>query len=303
MRYWLGCRGILDEKLFNKINVMLKTKVFLIIILFLIFLPLVASADILIHTKTKVYFEKAGQPVDKPIEFTISCYGYSWPPGTGGFIERPDKPVEKVFTFTAVCLEYGCTLDDEFFTRNMHIDYCNMEGVIDNKESFAVYNYSDSPMSNCKDTGIDWNIECEIRVDLPADIVSKASNVAGYVINKADVFLTKPLKDTYQTQFIIALIVTLLIEVLLLYLLAKYVFKIYKKPIAIILIGILASALTLPYLWFLLSPSMNFYLAELSVVIIEAIIYMLLLGIRLWKAFLLALLLNIASVVAGLLLF
>jgi len=111
----------------------------------------------------------------------------------------------------------------------------------------------------------------------------------------------------YEVRFALALLLTLIVEIPLLVIFSRRVFK-YKLPLEkLITTGIIASALTLPYLWFVLFPfiptAYYVFLGEGFVIIIESLIYKQLLDIRLTKAFILSLMLNIASFLVGIVVF
>jgi hypothetical protein len=112
----------------------------------------------------------------------------------------------------------------------------------------------------------------------------------------------------YETKFILSLIVTLIIEIPILFIFIKYFIK--PKNISIkkiITVGIIASTLTLPYLWFVLIAYLpaNYYLliGELFVILIESLIYYQLLNLKLHKAFYVSLIANIFSILVGILIF
>lgn len=114
----------------------------------------------------------------------------------------------------------------------------------------------------------------------------------------------------YEQKFILALTQTLLIEVPVLVFFVRYF---YKKSDAkkielhkIILIGIIASSLTLPYLWFVLPAFISdrflyILLGEISIILIEMIIYnQFFIKLNLKRAFTISLIANALSVIAGL---
>lgn len=112
----------------------------------------------------------------------------------------------------------------------------------------------------------------------------------------------------YQQKFLIALILTLVSELPVVFVLIIYLYK-YKniKTLMIFFVGILASALTLPYLWFVLPAfvyNRNIYLivGETSVILIEAIIYWRLLKLKLIDSLIVSLLANVTSIITGILL-
>lgn len=110
---------------------------------------------------------------------------------------------------------------------------------------------------------------------------------------------------SYERRFLLALLLTWLIELPVLFLLARYVFKVHRVSAWRILgAGLLASGLTLPYLWFLL-PSIlttanGIYLGEVLVFLVEALLYRWLLGLSYTKALLLSFTANAISFLLGL---
>lgn len=108
----------------------------------------------------------------------------------------------------------------------------------------------------------------------------------------------------YEQSFLISLLVTLLIEIPIVFF---FVYSIYKRKekFDIIFSGILASVLTLPYFWFILPYYISdrityIVLGELVVIIIEAFIYFRLLKLKLRQAILISFLANLASTLIGL---
>jgi hypothetical protein len=109
----------------------------------------------------------------------------------------------------------------------------------------------------------------------------------------------------FQTQFLLALVTTWIIEIPVLFGLLRIVFR--DRTISrmrIIFAGILCTALTLPYLWFIIPPYVNlaYYtvIGETLVIIIEAIILNRVLGLQPKAAVTCSAGMNIASYVFGL---
>lgn len=79
-----------------------------------------------------------------------------------------------------------------------------------------------------------------------------------------------------EVKFLIALFATLAIETIVVLLLAKFAFKL-KDLRSCAIVAIVASTLTLPYLWFILPPFLpaDKYLlfGEIIVIALEALIY------------------------------
>lgn len=106
-----------------------------------------------------------------------------------------------------------------------------------------------------------------------------------------------------ETRFLISLATTVIVEAPIVLVFSKIVFKCKEKFWKILLIAALASILTLPYLWFVFPPFFDarnyLYTGEGIVFIIEALLYFALLDIKIWKAFLISFLANVASYAIG----
>jgi len=113
----------------------------------------------------------------------------------------------------------------------------------------------------------------------------------------------------YGNKFVLALLRTISIEVPLLVLFIYYFGSTprVKTPFRIALIGVIASALTLPYLWFVLPLyfANNFWFAfvgEILVIVVEATIYKQLLNLDWLRAIGASLVANALSLLLGLVL-
>jgi hypothetical protein len=110
----------------------------------------------------------------------------------------------------------------------------------------------------------------------------------------------------YEQKFLFSLLLTLIVEILIAIFLVKYLYKLEEIKISkIVLVGLVASGLTLPYFWFVLpiyisSRSLYIFIGELLIFFIEAIIYNQFLKLKLSKAFVVSLVANIASIFLGL---
>jgi len=115
----------------------------------------------------------------------------------------------------------------------------------------------------------------------------------------------------YEINFLYSLLLTVVTESILLYLLLfiPYFNKIREKGIPrVIFAGVLATILTLPYLWFVLPIILHNKTAyhlwgELSVVFVESLIYYFILNTDFKKLLILSLLCNAGSYLLGLLIF
>ena len=109
---------------------------------------------------------------------------------------------------------------------------------------------------------------------------------------------------SYESQFFIYLALTIIIEVPILLIMLKLVFGYNISTIRLIVIGTIASLLTLPYLWFVLPAYLHglsyFIIGESGVVLVEALILIILLNLRIHHAFITSCIMNIASFGIGL---
>ncbi|MFA4824309.1 MAG: hypothetical protein WC593_04040 [Methanoregula sp.] len=108
----------------------------------------------------------------------------------------------------------------------------------------------------------------------------------------------------YETQFLFALVLTWLVEVPVLWFLIRTIVKLRDVPvIRIIFTGILATALTLPYLWFVLPAYIGathyLLIGELFVIAVESVILNQILRIRPGLSIALSAVMNAASFIVG----
>ncbi|MFA6528888.1 MAG: hypothetical protein WCT46_05120 [Candidatus Gracilibacteria bacterium] len=108
----------------------------------------------------------------------------------------------------------------------------------------------------------------------------------------------------YETKFLVALAGTSVVEVPLVFVLVRYVFKVRDiRWWRIVMVVLLASVLTLPYLWFVLAPYVDgrYYIltGEILVFLIEGFLYWQSFRIKWWKAFSLSLAANAVSYFVG----
>ncbi len=105
-----------------------------------------------------------------------------------------------------------------------------------------------------------------------------------------------------EVKFLIALFITLIIETAVVVLLAKFLFRL-KDLRNTAFIAIIASVLTLPYLWFVLPPFLpaeNYLLfGEIFVIITEALIYFLFTKLSWKQSVVVSLIANIVSFYLG----
>jgi hypothetical protein len=63
---------------------------------------------------------------------------------------------------------------------------------------------------------------------------------------------------SYQTQFLISLLITLAVEIPVAVILVRCFFKEKIKSLQVVGISVLATALTIPYLWFIFNAYFDF---------------------------------------------
>lgn len=132
-----------------------------------------AYADAGTSAISTIYFEKDGKPYEKPVEFTIRCYGYRYPPGDtpwwesprgviseledlpGFFPELEDPPSlttrlrygaykpEEVFSHSGFCPQYGCVHYQGESLEDISVDYCDLEGETEGRK-FVIEDYLSS---------------------------------------------------------------------------------------------------------------------------------------------------------------
>jgi hypothetical protein len=114
----------------------------------------------------------------------------------------------------------------------------------------------------------------------------------------------------YEIQFLKALLSTIAVETLVLFLVVRLWFRIQHQVLAnalLVFAGIFCSAATLPYLWFVLPRFLKSYallavVGELLVFLVEAVFYNHVLKIGVRRSLLVSFVCNLASVMIGLLL-
>jgi hypothetical protein len=109
-------------------------------------------------------------------------------------------------------------------------------------------------------------------------------------------------------RFLMALVITIAVEVLVVFLLARLAFGLSDvSGWRIVLSAILASSVTLPLLWFVfpmfIAPRYFVFVGELLVFVIEAILYKVLLRTSFGRAAALSFVANALSFLLGLIIF
>ena len=141
----------------------MKQKIIALIMLAILISPLV-SADVIIPTVTKVYFEQEGQVYNGKIELTIKGYGYSYPVGPPVEKEPGTYTPEVVFSFTATYENYGNEIYENYYRNYRHIDYYELEGKTEEGKTFIIRNIEKIPTS-CDDSFTERNCELKFNLD------------------------------------------------------------------------------------------------------------------------------------------
>ena len=107
----------------------------------------------------------------------------------------------------------------------------------------------------------------------------------------------------YETLFLQSLVFTWIVEIPLLFVAVRYILKSNKSVWDIIMTGILMTALTLPYLWFVMPPflDMSWYPlnGEIIVILVESAVIWYLLRIKLLYSVVLSAFVNAVSYLLG----
>lgn len=109
----------------------------------------------------------------------------------------------------------------------------------------------------------------------------------------------------YEQKFLFSLLLTLAVEIPTAIVLVRFFYKQKEIKISrIIFAGLVASALTLPYFWFVLpfyisSRSTYIFFGESIIVLVEALMYYQCLQLKFSRAFVVSLIANIASILLG----
>lgn len=124
--------------------------------------------------------------------------------------------------------------------------------------------------------------------------------------SKNDQSAIEILPNTEVLNFLKALLLTILIETIVLFILFKTIYKTLNiKSYLLLFTGVSASFLTLPYVWFVLpifiKPTLPYmFISELSVMIIESLIIYGFLRINYKKALVVSVICNLTSFIIGL---
>lgn len=262
-------------------------------------------------------------------------------PSRGGLPEGASFDSYHVYSYSATCPEYGCEIYENYYMNYREITHCTVTGTTAHGD-FVIEDFGVSPYTTCEYPDQNWDMydgkywrytdeywtclegnsydyvacqgdlilvpEDELEMDPWGQAFDRMCesyfeiDLDGYVggVSGGQGLL-------YETQFLISLLMTIVLELLVVLALVYGVFRIktmkFRKILGVVII---ASGLTLPYLWFVMGPYVDsryfFYFGEIGVIVVESLVYFSLLQLKLPKAFLIALVANLVSFGVGLLL-
>ena len=141
-----------------KRTIKMKFKHIILISMILLILTATASADKVIPTSTKVFFEKNGVPYNEPVKFNVACYGYRVEIRTqefkdylSGNYEKKDPKtynMTEVFSYSATAENYGTEIFEPFYLNYRVIDHCTLYGET-NGQKFIIENIGENPVPDC----------------------------------------------------------------------------------------------------------------------------------------------------------
>jgi hypothetical protein len=258
----------------------------------------IAQADIPIRRQLVVYIDRQGQPYQGNIDYTISCYGYSYRPGLDPDYEPGSYTPEEVFSYSDACDQYGCSTVQDTYLNYRHIDSCNLE-VLSEGKRYVVENFAANPFGECRYEEAQQELfeeRCELRFDIPN--LPEATPV-GIAARNQIIWMTG---WSTPIAFMAALVLTWLVELPVLSVTA-FTLKLQTPKSRLLLTGILASGLTLPYLWFVMPAFIpgwaGMIIGEIVVWLVEMLLYRGILRCGWGQAALLSLATNLASYVIG----
>jgi len=288
-----------------------------------------ASADAIIDWsphKIHLHFLANGVPYDKPVEFVIRCYGYNphledWTMaelqrlliegGESPFIRPDTYVVEETYTLAGSCPESACVVS-EYLAGGWArwIDYCDMEITAEGVH-LILAQYAHTPFELCpsertepdeRRLGALYPDYC-VRVDLASSVARTppTPQEARRLAWAARWERFGHWMRTFAGGFPLALALTLVVEAGILTLLMRLITQASSRRV--VLVGLLASLLTLPLLWYVLPafvPRRNYPLvAEGVAVVLESVIYYYALRVSAGRAVALSLVTNVLSYAGG----
>lgn len=135
--------------------------------------PLSAAADIAIPSETTVTFLLNGRPYEKPVSYTVKCYGQMvWP-------TQPPKQIIRgesmVYSYSADCASYPCVINQSYNLNYRRIDFCSVEGTTAGSK-FTIKEIGRHPATKCDYAG--GGQVCQSNFELPSDLFSSTQGPA-----------------------------------------------------------------------------------------------------------------------------
>ncbi len=259
-------------------------------VVFLIVLSLSAMvwADVAVFNFETTYFNNQGTPYDKPLNVEIRCYGYFAGPPNFQPTFPPDYKPEYLGGHSFSCPHYGCQTIYSTHWNYQKRDYCDLQAIAPDGESFLLHNYTKKTIKN------EWNhtlhgLEIVTEIDL-----SGAQKDGSKLTATRDSFDSQGLAE--------AAVLTLVIESVVVFFLAGRLTGKQEKVSAkrLLAAGIVPSLITLPVLWFLtVTYNIPILVGEALVVLAETAMIKQLLPLDWKESFAVSIAANLASYAAG----
>ncbi len=245
----------------------------------------------------------------------------------------------QVYSYSATCPDYGCEIYEGYYMNYREITHCTVTGTTEDGNNFFIEDFGPQPYTSCENADQGWDMydgqywryrdeywtclddtdsdydQCGEYFELvPEDELITTDE--GMAIERfcestfeissdggPGVVSGETFDDvggmTYEENFLLALLITLVVEVIFALLFLKVAFKEKAGIRKIAGVAALASIITLPYFWFV-APSFvdaryYLYIGEIGVIVVETLVYFSLLKLKLPKAFAISFLVNALS--------
>lgn len=107
----------------------------------IVLLVTVVHADMVPPKITYVYFDEGGIPYNGSINYTVTCYGYQTSPYHPVYLTPGSYQPQEVYRYSEYYSGYGSPSYRQAYLQFTHIDWCDLEGVADNR-NFTIRNLS-----------------------------------------------------------------------------------------------------------------------------------------------------------------
>ena len=172
-------------------------------------------ADVPITRQVTLELSRQGEPYRAPVSYMVRCYGYTFDPGLDPLLPPGSYTPEEVYRFQAECPAFGCKTVLDTYLNYRHIDTCDLE-VQAQGQQYLVENFGSWPFGECERAGAGEagvSEACTLVADIP-DLPAVEDPLASRGV------LTTGLP--LSVAFLLALLLSWLIEVPVVWLLARY---------------------------------------------------------------------------------